>query len=139
VQNNKQSLSSFKRKTAEGIDHLRPPDANNRINARWTNDELLLAVQGKLILFFPRSLKYVLQTFYLCESDKVSSENSVCLLYGINRLLCPITYDFMAARENIAPGRCRHEHLKRKLLLLSAATLGFKGSVIKVNVGFLNY
>ncbi|XP_023723592.1 REST corepressor isoform X3 [Cryptotermes secundus] len=46
VQNNKQSLSSFKRKTAEGIDDLRPPDANNRINARWTNDELLLAVQG---------------------------------------------------------------------------------------------
>lgn len=52
MQNNKQSLSSFKRKTAEGIDDLRPPDANNRINARWTNDELLLAVQGKLILFF---------------------------------------------------------------------------------------
>lgn len=46
VQNNKQSLSSFKRKTAEGIDDLRPPDANNRINARWTNDEMLLAVQG---------------------------------------------------------------------------------------------
>ncbi|XP_021916178.1 REST corepressor-like isoform X3 [Zootermopsis nevadensis] len=46
VQNNKQSLSSFKRKTAEGIDDLRPPDSNNRINARWTNDELLLAVQG---------------------------------------------------------------------------------------------
>ncbi|KAJ9584322.1 hypothetical protein L9F63_021322, partial [Diploptera punctata] len=46
VQNNKQSLSSFKRKTTEGIDDLRPPDSNNRINARWTNDELLLAVQG---------------------------------------------------------------------------------------------
>jgi len=45
----------------------------------------------------------------------------------------------MAERENTAPGRCRHEHLKLKLLLLSAATLGFKGSVIKVNVEFLNY
>ena len=64
---------------------------------------------------------------------------SLCLLHGINGLLCPITYDFMAERENTAPGRCRHEHLKLKLLLLSAATLGFKGSVIKVNVEFLNY
>lgn len=51
MQNNKQSLSSFKRKTAEGIDDLRPPDANNRIISRWTNDEQLLAVQGKLIFF----------------------------------------------------------------------------------------
>jgi hypothetical protein len=58
VQNNKQSLSSFKRKTAEGIDDLRPPDSNNRINARWTNDELLLAVQGKLILPPPPQLKF---------------------------------------------------------------------------------
>ena len=80
MQNNKQSLSSFKRKTAEGIDDLRPPDANNRINARWTNDELLLAVQGKLILFFSWSLKYGLQIFYLCESDKVSSEICVCFM-----------------------------------------------------------
>jgi hypothetical protein len=40
----------------------------------------LLAVQGKLILFFSWSLKYMLQTFHLCESDKVSSEISVFLL-----------------------------------------------------------
>ncbi|XP_039293853.1 REST corepressor 1 isoform X2 [Nilaparvata lugens] len=46
VQNNKQVLSSLKRKTSEGIETMRPPDTNNRINARWTNDELLLAVQG---------------------------------------------------------------------------------------------
>nr|CAD7587906.1 unnamed protein product [Timema genevievae] len=46
VQNNKQTLSSFKRKTSEGIDDFRPADTTSRINARWTNDELLLAVQG---------------------------------------------------------------------------------------------
>ncbi|XP_046664944.1 REST corepressor 3-like isoform X1 [Homalodisca vitripennis] len=46
VQNNKQVLSSLKRKSSEGVDVLRPPDNNGRINARWTNDELLLAVQG---------------------------------------------------------------------------------------------
>ncbi|XP_054261661.1 REST corepressor 1 isoform X2 [Macrosteles quadrilineatus] len=46
VQNNKQSLSALKRATGAGIDQCRPPDNNSRINARWTNDELLLAVQG---------------------------------------------------------------------------------------------
>lgn len=46
VQNNKQGLSALRRKTSEGIDDLRPQDSNTRINARWTNDELLLAVQG---------------------------------------------------------------------------------------------
>lgn len=46
VQNNKQVISALKRKSIEGINDLRPPDNNNRINARWTNDELLLAVQG---------------------------------------------------------------------------------------------
>lgn len=48
VQNNKQVISALKRKSIEGINDLRPPDNNNRINARWTNDELLLAVQGQL-------------------------------------------------------------------------------------------
>lgn len=70
MQNNKQSLSSFKRKTAEGIDDLRPPDANNRINARWTNDELLLAVQGKLI-FFPLKVRNVI--LGLCQVKSLSA------------------------------------------------------------------
>lgn len=135
MQNNKQSLSSFKRKTAEGIDDLRPPDANNRINARWTNDELLLAVQGKLILFFSWSLEYVLQTFYLCESDEVSSENPVFALWD-KCVAMPRYIWLYGGKGKYCP---RQEHLKRKLLLLSAATLGFKGSVIKVNVEFLNY
>ncbi|CAH0393659.1 unnamed protein product [Bemisia tabaci] len=48
VQNNKQIISSLKRKTSAGIDELRPQEQQSsaRINARWTNDELLLAVQG---------------------------------------------------------------------------------------------
>ncbi|XP_013401912.1 REST corepressor 3 [Lingula anatina] len=46
VQNNKQMLSLQKHKTIGGIDDLRIPEGNQRINARWTNEELLLAVQG---------------------------------------------------------------------------------------------
>ncbi|OAD60575.1 REST corepressor 3 [Eufriesea mexicana] len=46
IQSNKQQVSALKRKTTDGIDDLRPPEVSSRINARWTNDELLLAVQG---------------------------------------------------------------------------------------------
>ncbi|XP_012233219.1 REST corepressor isoform X4 [Linepithema humile] len=46
IQANKQQVSALKRKTVDGIDHLRPPEVSSRINARWTSDELLLAVQG---------------------------------------------------------------------------------------------
>jgi hypothetical protein len=48
VQINKQSISALKRRTGEGIGEMRPADTTNRINARWTHDELLLAVQGEL-------------------------------------------------------------------------------------------
>ncbi|XP_059484606.1 REST corepressor 1 isoform X2 [Neocloeon triangulifer] len=46
VQNNKQNISSLKRHTTDGISDVRPPESNTRINSRWANDELLLAVQG---------------------------------------------------------------------------------------------
>jgi len=46
VQNLKQIISMHKQKTVGGIDHIRPPVPSTRINARWTNEELLLAVQG---------------------------------------------------------------------------------------------
>lgn len=46
VQNNKQMISQLRHKTAMGIENLRPPEGNSRVNARWTNDELLIAVQG---------------------------------------------------------------------------------------------
>ncbi|OXU23873.1 hypothetical protein TSAR_010314 [Trichomalopsis sarcophagae] len=46
IQSNKQQVSALKRKTSDGIDELRPQENSSRINSRWTNDELLLAVQG---------------------------------------------------------------------------------------------
>jgi len=46
VQNNKQLLGQQKHKLATGVDDFKPPDTGFRINARWTNEELLLAVQG---------------------------------------------------------------------------------------------
>lgn len=46
VQNNKQMISQLRHKTSMGIENLRPPEGNTRVNARWTNDELLIAVQG---------------------------------------------------------------------------------------------
>lgn len=47
VQNNKQMLSSLHRRARErDFDPYRVPESANRINARWTNEELLLAVQG---------------------------------------------------------------------------------------------
>lgn len=46
VQNSKQIISALKHKTSGGIDEFRPPESSTRMNARWSNDELLLAVQG---------------------------------------------------------------------------------------------
>jgi hypothetical protein len=47
IQQNKQNISSLKRKHSDSIEDLRPNNDNSsRINARWTNEELLLAVQG---------------------------------------------------------------------------------------------
>ena len=51
VQNNKQMLSSLRRRARErDFDPYRVPESANRINARWTNEELLLAVQGRIDL-----------------------------------------------------------------------------------------
>ncbi|XP_071080401.1 REST corepressor 1-like isoform X1 [Haliotis cracherodii] len=46
VQNNKQMLSLQKHKLSDGIDKFKSQELNQKINARWTNEELLLAVQG---------------------------------------------------------------------------------------------
>ncbi|XP_041960701.1 REST corepressor 3 [Alosa sapidissima] len=46
VQNAKQLNSSLKQKMETGIDDLRLPESNQKVNARWTTDEQLLAVQG---------------------------------------------------------------------------------------------
>lgn len=47
MQLNKQKISSIKRKHSNALEDLRSnSDGNIRINARWTNEELLIAVQG---------------------------------------------------------------------------------------------
>ncbi|XP_037946215.1 REST corepressor 1 isoform X2 [Teleopsis dalmanni] len=46
VQLNKQTISSLKRKTTENVEDLRPAEVANRINSRWSNEEINLAVQG---------------------------------------------------------------------------------------------
>lgn len=46
VQQNKQVVSSLKRKNSDSIEELRPQENASKINPRWSNDELLLAVQG---------------------------------------------------------------------------------------------
>ncbi|XP_054715198.1 REST corepressor 3-like [Uloborus diversus] len=46
VQNSKQMISQQKHKLSAGVDMFRPPETANRINTRWSGDELLLAVQG---------------------------------------------------------------------------------------------
>uniref|UniRef100_A0A182MCU5 REST corepressor n=1 Tax=Anopheles culicifacies TaxID=139723 RepID=A0A182MCU5_9DIPT len=47
IQNNKQKASGFKRKIDDVLDILKPPEVSSvRLNSRWNNDELMLAVQG---------------------------------------------------------------------------------------------
>ncbi|KAK1171254.1 REST corepressor 3-like isoform X1 [Acipenser oxyrinchus oxyrinchus] len=46
VQNAKQVNGILKQKMDTGIDDYRLPECNQKINARWTTDEQLLAVQG---------------------------------------------------------------------------------------------
>lgn len=47
IQQNKQNISSLKRKHSDSIEDLRPSNDNSqRPNSRWTNDELMLAIQG---------------------------------------------------------------------------------------------
>jgi len=46
VQKNKQVLNVLTKRVSDGLTSWKPPDNNGRINARWTNEELLIAVQG---------------------------------------------------------------------------------------------
>ncbi|XP_073409506.1 REST corepressor 3 isoform X2 [Dendrobates tinctorius] len=46
VQNTKQVNSALKQKLEEGIEEFKPAESNQKINARWTTEEQLLAVQG---------------------------------------------------------------------------------------------
>ncbi|XP_053568369.1 REST corepressor 3 isoform X5 [Bombina bombina] len=46
VQNAKQVNSALKQKLEGGIEEFKPPESNQKVNARWTTEEQLLAVQG---------------------------------------------------------------------------------------------
>ncbi|XP_075719397.1 REST corepressor 3 isoform X2 [Rhinoderma darwinii] len=46
VQNTKQANSALKQKLEGGIEDFKPAESNQKINARWTTEEQLLAVQG---------------------------------------------------------------------------------------------
>ena len=47
MQNNKQILSSLTRRNIDrSIDPYRIPDASSKINAKWSQEEQLLGVQG---------------------------------------------------------------------------------------------
>lgn len=39
-------LSVLTKRVSDGLTSWKPPDNSGRINARWTNEELLIAVQG---------------------------------------------------------------------------------------------
>ena len=53
MQNNKADLSYLRTRVAAlgGITNQRPAPTNTRLNAKWTNEELLLAVQGDYIVY----------------------------------------------------------------------------------------
>ncbi|XP_052870019.1 REST corepressor 3-like [Anopheles cruzii] len=47
IQYNKQTVSGLKRKIDDSLEVLKPPEVSTaRLNSRWNNEELLLAVQG---------------------------------------------------------------------------------------------
>ncbi|KAM4772130.1 REST corepressor 3 isoform 1-T1 [Rhinophrynus dorsalis] len=46
VQNAKQINSALKQKLDRGIEEFKPPESTQKVNARWTTEEQLLAVQG---------------------------------------------------------------------------------------------
>ncbi|XP_040161027.1 REST corepressor 3-like [Anopheles arabiensis] len=47
IQNNKQKSSGLKRKIDDVLEELKPPEVSSvRLNSRWNNEELMLAVQG---------------------------------------------------------------------------------------------
>ena len=46
MQQNKQNISTIKRKNANQSEDVRSADNVSRLNSRWTNDELLMAVEA---------------------------------------------------------------------------------------------
>ncbi|KAM4018338.1 REST corepressor 2 isoform 3-T3 [Anomaloglossus baeobatrachus] len=70
VQNIKQMNSGLKETISEGISDLRPPELNMKLNARWTTDEQLLAVQEVLGNKTPAQVK----TFFISYRRRFNLE-----------------------------------------------------------------
>ena len=75
MQQNKQQLSAMKRKVGDtGVEELRPGEPPAKINSRWTNDELLMAVTavrkyGKI--FFMKKNILICEFEYKCFIYKI--------------------------------------------------------------------
>lgn len=82
MQQNKQQLSAMKRKVGDtGVEELRPGEPPAKINSRWTNDELLMAVTAvrKYGKGFP--LTYVTSFEEKCSDISLSVIVTYCLFW----------------------------------------------------------
>uniref|UniRef100_A0A8C7HM78 REST corepressor 3 n=1 Tax=Oncorhynchus kisutch TaxID=8019 RepID=A0A8C7HM78_ONCKI len=59
VQNAKQLNSGLKHRMEAGIDDFRLPECSQKVNARWTTDEQLLAVQGNPTFFYGKDFQAI--------------------------------------------------------------------------------
>ncbi|XP_030124932.1 REST corepressor 3 isoform X5 [Taeniopygia guttata] len=82
VQNAKQVNSALKQKMEGGIEEFKPPESNQKINARWTTEEQLLAVQGT-----KHSGHSVFRPF--TSSTRICS--STCRSHGNSKSAAPVT------------------------------------------------
>ncbi|XP_005747171.1 REST corepressor 3 isoform X2 [Pundamilia nyererei] len=77
VQNAKQMNSGLKHMLESGIEDFRLPECNQKVNARWTTDEQLLAVQGVRKRRF--NLEEVLQEWEAEQGTKAPNGDSATL------------------------------------------------------------
>lgn len=88
VQNAKQVNSALKQKMEGGIEEFKPPESNQKINARWTTEEQLLAVQGILkISGYCCSLRLTVMQG-ACHSPPSSSSGRRTILVTRDYVLC---------------------------------------------------
>lgn len=74
MQLSKQQISNLKRKNAEvNSDDLRPPEINNRQTTRWTNEEMLLAVEG--VRKYGKNFQVIIFKLILTQEEKENDKN----------------------------------------------------------------
>lgn len=75
IQNNKQKSSGLKRKIDDVLEELKPPEVSSvRLNSRWNNEELMLAVQG--VRMYGRDFQVTIDTFPQKQWSFKPCENS---------------------------------------------------------------